>query len=736
MSAREAVELYTAAGWPVIPLDHGKKDPPPKDFTGSGPDADQDQLNTWVRAGAFGNIAVRCPPGVIGLDVDDYGDKRGGDTIEAAEAELGPLPNTWCSGARLDSGRSMIAWYRLEPGLRLHSPGSGVDLIQRHHRYGVVWPSIHPEGMQYVWFDRSTGENRIPRVTELAELPQSWVDAMSSPTSHRGRRATGSRYDAMVRQVMAVVADGQFDRLLGLRADYVQLVSDTRSPTVAGAEFDRAVGGAPDALAKNPTSDKSKVPNTFAEYEDAIFVEAIGKQLSGEFKYANKRGWLRWKGTHWFDCSDAIVIEAVRECVLAEFRSSGFDVDRMKKVVRLMTKNRLTSLALLARGLDAIYIEATDLDREPDLLNTASGVVDLRTAQLQPHEPGLLLTKCSDVAYVPGATHADWVSALEAVDEDVRDWLKIRFGQAATGHPPDDDLMPILNGGGSNGKTTLLQAVMAAIGSYGQVLPEKLLKAGDNEHPTLIADLDGLRLAVIEETPEARQLNTQRLKDLLGTPTLKARRMRQDYYEFKSSHSLFLATNYRPVVYETDHGTWRRLALVPFPYRYRRDHEPLVAAADRRGDVNLRSRLRQGRAQREAVLAWLVEGALAWYVADRKTPAIPQSVANATDEWRSDSDPVVGFLREFCEFGPNCWETGQIMRRVFNGWLEDRGHQKWSETTWNARFANHDALSAKNATYIRGRPPGLGKDGGVSRHFRGVCIRALPTHLTHLRNGK
>jgi putative DNA primase/helicase len=50
-------------------------------------------------------------------------------------------------------------------------------------------------------------------------------------------------------------------------------------------------------------------------------------------------------------------------------------------------------------------------------------------------------------------------------------------------------------------------------------------------------------------------------------------------------------TNYIPVVTETDWGTWRRLALVKFPYTFRKPHEELKSETDRRGDPTLKRRI-------------------------------------------------------------------------------------------------------------------------------------------------
>ena len=49
---------------------------------------------------------------------------------------------------------------------------------------------------------------------------------------------------------------------------------------------------------------------------------------------------------------------------------------------------------------------------------------------------------------------------------------------------------------------------------------------------------------------------------------MTARLIRHDNVTWEATHSLFLTTNYLPRIDETDHGTWRRLAMVRFPYRF------------------------------------------------------------------------------------------------------------------------------------------------------------------------
>jgi hypothetical protein len=185
-----AAPIYRNADWlGVLPLRAGTKFPPPPGFSGEdGEDPDDDQIEEW-RADpdyADGNTALRMPPWLVGLDIDHYQKdgklKPGGDTLAWMQEQWGPLPDTWISTARRHDGDmvSGIRFYRIPSGLILCNPSHddgqdpGVEIIQHHHRYAVVWPSINPEtNTRYCWYTPD-GElaNRVPRPDECAELPR------------------------------------------------------------------------------------------------------------------------------------------------------------------------------------------------------------------------------------------------------------------------------------------------------------------------------------------------------------------------------------------------------------------------------------------------------------------------------------------------------------------------------------------------------------------------------------
>jgi len=199
-----AAPLYLAAGWVgVLPLPYGRKTPPPDGFTGRhGVDPTLVEVRAWVRRFPGGNVALRLPPQVVGLDLDLY-KPDGAASYAALVDELGPLPATWRSSARDD--QSGIRLFRAPAGVRWAEgrAGPGIELIHHSHRYAVVWPSRHPDGGTYQWWHPAGRlALRPPHVDELPALPPAWCQRLSQPPTpppatvdiHPARVVAGHRY--------------------------------------------------------------------------------------------------------------------------------------------------------------------------------------------------------------------------------------------------------------------------------------------------------------------------------------------------------------------------------------------------------------------------------------------------------------------------------------------------------------------------------------------------------------
>lgn len=454
-------------------------------------------------------------------------------------------------------------------------------------------------------------------------------------------------------------------------------------------------------------------------FTDARMVETVADgTLEGDYLYTTAFGWLRWDGRRWARIDAEDVREAIRQYLLGRYvealgelrdaAAGGSNTARIEEDVdgwhRYQSTTKLDNLVKLASGLEALKRDGGDFDADPDLLVVHNGVVDLRANELLAHSSERLVTRCAAVSWNPDARDEAWDTALKAIPDGAQEWLQMRLGQAVTGYEPDDERFVMLTGGGGNGKTTIMNTIFDALGGldskgngHAENIPSELLLLGKNPggaSPEKMM-LRGVRLAYVEETPENRHLDVEALKKVVGTPSITARDLYKSFVTFGVTHSLFLNTNYPPIVAETDDGTWRRLVRVDFPYRFIDPKTPLTEPHHRHGVRDLKRRLKTPGAM-EAALAWLVDGALKWYANGMVFPGEqedPPCVIDATRKWRMESDVVLQFITDELEFTPGKWVPTQIIFERFKAWAETKGIKGWAQRTFIQRLKTVKGLT-------------------------------------------
>lgn len=205
MTFASAAPIYRSLGWAgTLPLPAGQKSNPPDGYTGgAGVDPDDAMVAAWSGNGyAAGNIALRMPDDVVGLDIDAYDAwrprrdpatgavswgwvrKRGAETLGRLEAALGPLPATYRSSAR--PAPSGVRLYRVPAGMVItesNIPGD-IEVLRRGHRYMVAPPSINPETSTAYGWTYGAGDRWVPvappRRDQVPVLPGAWAVMLSS----------------------------------------------------------------------------------------------------------------------------------------------------------------------------------------------------------------------------------------------------------------------------------------------------------------------------------------------------------------------------------------------------------------------------------------------------------------------------------------------------------------------------------------------------------------------------
>ena len=146
--------------------------------------------------------------------------------------------------------------------------------------------------------------------------------------------------------------------------------------------------------------------------------------------------------------------------------------------------------------------------------------------------------------------------------------------------------------------------------------------------------------------------------------------MREDLWEFDPTHTVIVAANHKPEVRGTDKGIWRRIKIVPW--------EVMIPDAER--DPKLPEKL---ETELEGILAWCVQGALAW---QREGLAEPTEVTFQTEEYQRDQDVLAHFIFDACVEGPELSVKSDSLYNRYKDWCDRAGEFKLTQTKFGTRL--------------------------------------------------
>jgi putative DNA primase/helicase len=747
MGYSEVATDYRKAGWKgVLPLEAGKKSPVPSGFTGvMGAWPDNQQIQSWKR-GRFkdGNVALRMPMDVVGIDVDNY-TKQGPDglvvktgltTLADLEAKWGKLPPTYTSGSR-EPENGGIRFYRVAEGVNLPGvAGKDIDIVQFHHRYAVVWPSVHPEGGTYHWRDMD-GEvvDFIPSPGEFPELPAQWVAGLESNSYEVSREVDlggdgvqqwlnamrktddlcdevaetqdaalkalsgddGARHDATLKHVWRLLGlgaqghAGSYEALEVLGDQFALVVGPSRAGGVAEAERefkDMVFRG----VRKRASVFTNPAPRCGCDAIAGAFTGQLrfairfAEENASRLAYVQEIGWLAYDGKRWVK-DEAAPVQAFKttiENAKVEARTMPpAGRSRLNQDVEACQGNQqVKGVLALASTEPKLAKKITDLDKHSHLFNLQSGTLNLNTLEVQPHDPADMITKITEGEL--GAEYGgDFKQFIERVlpDPEVRAFVQRLLGYAMLGEVKEH-VLPIFTGTGANGKGTLLEAVKFAFGDYAIATDPALLIDQGMSHPTGQADLFGRRLAITSETNEKDKLAAATVKRLTGGDTVKARYMRKDFFEFEPSHTIIMMTNHKPEVDGADAAMWRRIFIVPF--------DVTIPAGER--NAALPALLKD---EASVILSWVFEG-YKMYVHGQGLAA-PEAVTERTSDYQGEMDPVQRFLDEAThgvEEGPGTTPTD--LYRGYVEWARDNGEDPLNSVQFKESLERHGMKSVQS----------------------------------------
>lgn len=353
--------------------------------------------------------------------------------------------------------------------------------------------------------------------------------------------------------------------------------------------------------------------------------------------------------------------------------------------------SRSRSRAAKANMLDLAQVEVPvldeDFDVEDHLLNVENGHVDLRDGSFHRTTKEMMFSLMAEVEYDDTAVSERWLEFVDLIfdgDQELIDFVQRCAGYSLTGDIREEVLFVLL-GDGSNGKSTFLETLTAALGTYTNNLNVTSLGfKRDGAMTNDWAKLKKSRLVTTSEPGKGFVFNEGQLKDMTGGDKVSSRFLFEEEFDYRPKFKLWMATNHKPNITGGDDGIWRRFMMIPFNVKFEGENKDDTLKRDLREDEELRG-----------VLQWAIEGAVEWYKQGLNPPRV---VTSAVDEYRSDMDILGKFIEDHCEIDPNGHAGSTDLWNRYSAWVDSNRY-----TSMNRTEFGQELLSRFNRKQVEGR---------------------------------
>ena len=430
-----------------------------------------------------------------------------------------------------------------------------------------------------------------------------------------------------------------------------------------------------------PVPDPKKMPPGEWALTDTGNAERLVDRYRDDIRYCPERKqWYIWNGHYWSPDIIGDIHNRAKDVVRSMYSDVQLyeDPTRRQALVAHALKSesghKRYEMVRLAQTEKGIPVLVGTLDQNPWLINCDNGTLDLRTQTLNTPRRQDLITKSLKVPYDPSAQCPLWLKTLDKIFDGKQPLIKFlqrAVGYTLTGNIEEQALF-VLWGSGANGKSTILSAIQSILGPYATTAaPNLLISANADRHPTELADLRGARLVTSVETSDGNHLAEALVKQVTGGEKIKARFMREDFFEFTPTFKFFIATNHKPLIKGADYAIWRRIRLIPFT----------VTIPPEERDKTLLQKLLSTEAA--GILRWAVDGCAEWL---RIGLDPPEEVVEATKEYKTDMDIIGAWLDDCCILLDGIRTKSSVLYQSYAAWASNNGERTESQRRFGSRL--------------------------------------------------
>lgn len=381
---------------------------------------------------------------------------------------------------------------------------------------------------------------------------------------------------------------------------------------------------------------------------------------------------------------------------------SSIDIDDLKQILKAQRDNlkRVSNSAGKEamikefQHLHEITVVTEEFDLQSYYLNTDSGVVDLKDGKILPFDRKYKLSKNTNclVSYDEPKVWLKFLHDIlkrpkEEETQELINTVQLLLGDAITGRT-NKDLLVIMYGNGSNGKSTFIKTVKKVFGEYGKTMNSELLLQNKNASAQStefsFAALKGARIITMSETNESEKMNDKVIKQLTSGETIAAQKKFGDQFEFEPTFSPWMSTNNLPIIRSKDYGIWRRIFLIPF----------LVKFTDETKDIHMPEKL---EAEMPQILGWIIQGCIKLNNEHNGVVPKPKCIEEALSDYKNEMDSVNIYIASNCQNFPGYKTSAAKLFQDYKKWALDNNEFLMSESKFKADMVKHGFSIKKDA---------------------------------------
>ena len=167
------------------------------------------------------------------------------------------------------------------------------------------------------------------------------------------------------------------------------------------------------------------------QFSDEALALLFAKRHANDLRYiAAWNRWLRYDGKRWVTENTL----AAYDCARRICREAAAQTNKPKLAAMVASAKTVSAVERLARADRRLAATISQWDHDPWLLNTQTGVVDLRTGRIRTHAPIDYMTQICAVG--PEGSCPTWLTFLDRItngDAELQSYLQRLAGYCLTG---------------------------------------------------------------------------------------------------------------------------------------------------------------------------------------------------------------------------------------------------------------------------------------------------------------